>query len=141
MTQTQNVIESFDGTYRFLSNFYNAPVTYNGIVFMNNEAAFQAQKDPERALEFAKLPANKAKQLGRQVTLRADWDNVKDGIMYELNKQKFEQSSLRKQMLETGDAKLIEGNWWNDRYWGMCKGAGQNKLGEILMQIRSELRE
>ena len=36
--------------------------------------------------------------------------------------------------------KLIEGNWWHDYYWGVCSGRGKNKLGEILMRVREELR-
>lgn len=116
------------------------PVSYNGIRYLNNEAAFQAQKDPERALEFADLPPNKAKSLGRRVSLRPDWDTAKDQIMYELNQQKYAQPNMRAKLLATGDRKLIEGNHWNDRYWGVCNGTGQNRLGEILMKIRAELR-
>lgn len=137
-TKTQP-IDKFDGDYSFLSNFYGVPVTYNGIRYLNNEAAFQAQKDPERALEFANLPPNKAKRLGRRVTMRPDWDKVKDQIMYELNKQKFAQPHMRNMLLATGERELIEGNYWNDRYWGVCDGTGQNKLGKILMRVRSEL--
>lgn len=43
-------ISEFRGEYYFLSNFYSAPVTYNGMCFENNEAAFQAAKCPERLL-------------------------------------------------------------------------------------------
>ena len=48
--------------------------------------------------------------------------------------------SLKKRLLETGDEELIEGNTWNDTYWGVCKGVGLNKLGEILMRVREELK-
>ena len=41
-------ISAFRGAYDFLSNFYPAPITYNGLVFKNNEAAFQSAKCPER---------------------------------------------------------------------------------------------
>jgi predicted NAD-dependent protein-ADP-ribosyltransferase YbiA (DUF1768 family) len=40
-----------------------------------------------------------------------------------------------------GEAPLIEGNTWNDRYWGVCRGTGKNRLGQILMRIRSEIRQ
>lgn len=43
-----------------------------------------------------------------------------------------------KKLIKTGDAELIEGNWWGDKYWGMCNGEGMNKLGKILMQVRKE---
>ena len=38
------MINSFKGENYFLSNFYTAEVSYNGITYLNNEAAFQAQK-------------------------------------------------------------------------------------------------
>ena len=38
------MINSFTGDYYFLSNFYMAPVNYNGWDYTNNDAAFQAQK-------------------------------------------------------------------------------------------------
>jgi predicted NAD-dependent protein-ADP-ribosyltransferase YbiA (DUF1768 family) len=44
-------------------------------------------------------------------------------------------------LLETGDAELVEGNWWDDTFWGVCNGVGQNNLGKILMDTRRELRE
>ena len=40
----QKDITSFRGSYDFLSNFYEAPVSYGGLCYSNNEAAFQAQK-------------------------------------------------------------------------------------------------
>jgi predicted NAD-dependent protein-ADP-ribosyltransferase YbiA (DUF1768 family) len=43
-------------------------------------------------------------------------------------------------LLETKDATLIEGNTWGDQYWGVCAGVGENHLGKLLMQIRSELQ-
>ena len=134
------MIASFENEYSFLSNFFEFDVTYNGITFKNNEAAFQAQKCPSRINEFVNLPPNKAKRLGRKVDLRSDWDQVKDQIMYEICKCKFTQHPILKFMLiNTYGHTLVEGNWWNDTYWGVCKGVGQNKLGKILMRIREEL--
>lgn len=46
------MINSFTGEYYFLSNFYMAPVSYNGWDYTNNEAAFQAQKTKNRRLKF-----------------------------------------------------------------------------------------
>ena len=44
-------------------------------------------------------------------------------------------------LLSTGNAELIEGNWWNDTFWGICRGKGENHLGKILMNIRNQLTE
>lgn len=134
-------ISEFNGEFRFLSNFYNAPVLFNGIRYRNTEAAFQAQKQPERAQEFADLPPNHAKSLGRKLKLRADWERVKQQVMLELTRAKYTQNQfLAERLLATGNAELIEGNYWNDTYWGVCRGVGRNELGKILMQVRDELR-
>ena len=138
-----NKIDDFRGAYRFLSNFYDAPVTYLGVTYANNEAAFQAQKCTDNTVKamFAKLNPSEAKRLGRNVQLRPDWETVKYDIMYEVCKAKFEQNDdLREMLLDTGDAYLEEGNTWNDRCWGTCRGVGENHLGKILMKIRDELQ-
>ena len=128
------------GKYFFLSNFYSAPVEYQGYRFENNEAAFQAAKCPERMSYFYGLTPNRAKQLGRRVPLRPDWEDVKYDVMYDICTAKFTQNpDLLSRLLATGDAELIEGNTWGDRVWGVSEGIGENHLGKILMRIRSEL--
>lgn len=135
-------IDRFKGKYYFLSNFYGAPVMYGGIEYRNNEAAFQAQKDPDKAVEFASLQPNEAKRRGRRVNLRKDWEGVKDDIMYDIVFDKFTRNpELREALLATEDAELIEGNDWGDTYWGVCEGKGKNRLGRILMRVRDELRD
>jgi len=48
-------------------------------------------------------------------------------------------TTLAQQLIATGNAKLEEGNWWGDTFWGTCNGKGQNWLGKILMEIRNQL--
>ena len=138
------VIDSFKGKYFFLSNFYESPVIYEGITYLNNEAAFQAQKtltNKER-LAFSMLNPSQAKKLGRSVSLRPDWEDIKIDIMYNICKAKFTQNeTLKTNLLKTGDAMLIEGNTWGDRIWGQVNGVGENNLGKILMRIREELKD
>ena len=138
----ENTIADFRDKYFFLSNFYSAPDTYLGQSFRNNEAAFQSAKCPERSGEFLNLNPSDAKRLGRHVHLREDWEDVKDDVMYDVCRAKFMQNpNLARLLIETGDAILIEGNTWGDRVWGVCDGVGENRLGRILMRIRSEMKE
>ena len=44
---SDNIIDRFDGQYRFLSNFYEAPLLFRGLVFENAEAAFHSQSTVE----------------------------------------------------------------------------------------------
>lgn len=137
----KNIISEFTGKYFFLSNFFEAPVTYKGIMYRSNEAAFQAQKDISRSYQFQYLSPSEAKKLGRKVQLREDWEEVKNQIMYEIVKAKFSQNQhLEDLLLDTKDAELIEGNYWGDVTWGVCKGIGENRLGKILMKVREEIQ-
>ena len=62
--------------------------------------------------------------------------------MYDICRAKFMQNpNLARLLIETGDATLIEGNTWGDRVWGVCDGVGENRLGRILMRIRSEIKD
>ena len=136
-------INRFDGKYRFLSNFFNAPVEYKGLHYLNNEAAFQAQKcmNEQEKIQFTTIPPNIAKRLGRKVKLRPDWEIIKINIMKEIVEAKFTQNEdLKELLLETGDSILIEGNTWNDVFWGINikTGNGSNNLGKILMQVRED---
>lgn len=138
-------ITEFRGKYAFLSNFYHAPITYRGHRYANNEAAFQAQKTiytKEQQKFYMSHLSNPAvaKQLGRKLTLRPDWNQVKIRYMYEICFAKFLQHpNLLQALLATGDSVLIEDNTWGDRFWGCVDGFGENHLGNILMDIRSKL--
>lgn len=137
-----NIIDKFDGDFAFLSNFYDTKVKFYDVTFNNSEAAFQAQKcsDRRQIKNFVGITASASKKLGRKVELREGWDNLKDQVMYEIVKAKFEQNTrLAYALLKTGDTILIEGNTWGDRYWGQVDGVGENKLGKILMRVRDEL--
>lgn len=138
------MINSFKDSNYFLSNFYEATVCYEGIYYQNSEAAFQAQKcaNPADRKQFEKLNATEAKKLGRKVTLRKDWEDVKVRIMREIVNEKFSQNDdLRELLIATGDEYLEEGNTWGDKTWGTVNGQGQNLLGQILMEIREKCKE
>jgi ribA/ribD-fused uncharacterized protein len=135
-------IDSFDGEHAFLSNFHQVKVILDGIRYENSEAAFQAQKCElvSERFKFTDLLPGKSKRLGRKVALRKDWEQVKDQVMYDVVKAKFTQHpELKDLLLSTGEIYLEEGNTWQDTYWGVCDGVGTNKLGHILMRVRSEL--
>lgn len=140
--QLVNVIDRFIGEFAFLSNFYPSTIRYRGELFRTVEHAYQAAKtqveSERKVIQSAKTPGE-AKKLGRSVTLRGDWDTIKVDLMRQFVKLKFENPLLREMLLATGDADLIEGNYWNDKFWGVCRGHGENWLGRILMEVRAEI--
>lgn len=137
------IINSFSGKYSFLSNFYQYPFTWNGLSAASSEHHFQAAKAVHRdeylAILTAPTPA-RSKELGRRCQRREDWDEIKIGVMKSILIAKFEASMLRQMLIDTGDAELVEGNTWNDTFWGVCKGRGQNHLGKLLMEVRRGYR-
>jgi len=128
----------------FLSNFFESPFTVDGKTYCTVEHYFQSQKflDPEiqERIRNAKSPVL-AKKLGRKFTLREDWNSFRNKVMAEALKHKFEQNdSLREKLINTGDAILVE-NSPRDRYWGGALPGSKNKLGLMLMELRSKLKE
>jgi hypothetical protein len=51
---------------------------------------------------------------------------------------KFENEELRDMLCSTGDEEIVMYTK-RDAYWGVIDGEGENRLGKILMEVRSEL--
>lgn len=139
------VIQFYGAGNRF-SNFHANPIVIDGSTWPTTEHYFQAQKFNNNAIHFEKIrkattPAL-AKTLGstRSVKLRPDWEAVKEQVMAKALRAKFTQhESLKQYLLQTGDADLVE-HTDRDKYWGDGgNGTGQNRLGHLLMQLRTEL--
>lgn len=131
------------GDYAFLSNFFSSSIYIDGKRYKTVEHAYQAHKTtsegPHELIRAAHGPAE-AKRLGRSVELRSDWDEVKVDLMRRFIWLKFENPILREMLLATGDAQLVENNYWNDTFWGVCRCKGLNMLGIILMETREKIR-
>lgn len=135
-----------DDDYGEFSNFSRHRIFLDGKYWPTSEHYFQAQKFENTAHQEEIRQANTpmiAAQLGRdrKKKLRRDWESAKDGVMKKAVLAKFSQhEELKALLLSTGDALLIE-HTTNDAYWGDGgDGHGRNRLGQILMQVREELR-
>jgi ribA/ribD-fused uncharacterized protein len=136
-------IKGFFGPYRWLSNFYPVEIEWEGLVYRSVEHAYQAAKFYDvdfRQYIQSFIKASNAKKAARLRSVRPDWQQVKLDIMYELTLRKFQKEPLRSLLLATENAYLEETNTWNDTFWGVCNGVGENNLGEILMLVRHKLR-
>ena len=146
-----NTINSFEGDFSFLSNFFPSPIVdENGTTWDTVEHFFQASKSldlNEKEFVRGKTTAGRAKRAGRKISIRSDWDDVKITFMQVALLMKFSQNeNLKRLLLETGDAVIVEGNNWHDNFWGVCDcsscdGVGTNFLGRLLMQIREFLNK
>ena len=137
-------ITHFRGPYRWLSNFWPAKVTLDGMEFSSVEHGYQAAKTLDldvRSRIAALTTPGEAKRMGRKLVVREGWDGMKLAVMEALLRQKFADADLRQKLLDTGDAYLEEGNSWGDVWYGVCNGVGENHLGRLLMAIRDDLRK
>lgn len=154
------LILEFRGLYRFLNSFYPWPVVSpeDGMTYPTNEHAFQAAKSEnlKTRTEILHLPTPQlAKEAGRKLALRPDWEDVKRLVMFHLVLSKFSDEEMARRLVATGRAELVEGNTWGDDFWGAVAGPGEvipsmrrwtgpdgtqyqghNYLGQILMAVR-----
>ena len=132
--------------YAEFSNFAPYGVAVDGLWWPTVEHCFQAQKfdDPayRERIRVARRPKD-AKALGmtRQLPLRPDWETVKDGVMLDAVRIKFQtHAKLARLLVSTGERLIVE-NAPMDSYWGCGPdGSGLNKLGHILMKVREDLQ-
>lgn len=113
------VIDSFTGSYSFLSNFEPCSLVYDGVTYPSSEHLFVAFKtlDPElrRRVSVVSTPGQ-AKRYGRTFDLRPDWELVKVYTMYFVLSLKFAiGGDLTSQLLDTCGSLLVEGNSWHDQ--------------------------
>lgn len=148
------MIDRFEGRWYFLSNFYPSEIEHQGIKYPSVEHYYVAMKfDDEQFIDgkyytpgdlrelISKIKdPGQVKKFGRKVKLRKNWDSYKLEVMNLGIREKFKSPKLSELLLSTGDEELIEGNFWQDTFWGVCNGKGKNHLGKILMEVRSELR-
>lgn len=168
-------IDRFWGDYRFLSNFYIQSVRLwiapdgtpfgreiPGYVAVEDydsvEHAYQAGKSLKTAerekFRIRGVTPSRAKLMGGSLrNIRKDWElpesngrMAKVNLMRDLLVQKFLPTVLRRRLMSTFSATLIEGNNWHDQFWGVCDGTcdkgphepgGLNFLGRLLTEVRS----
>lgn len=154
------VVPEFRGDYFFLSNYaQHEPFLWRNVSFTSGEQAFAYAKTlypragfaaGENSAAFGKLileakTPGEAKALGRKAPVDLDlWDGGhKVQIMREIVHAKFMGvTGYGGKLVNTGAMMLVEGNDWNDKFWGRCldKATGQmvglNTLGVILMEER-----
>lgn len=143
-------ITNFNGEHAFLSNFYRWTFRDDlGVTWESVEHYYQAHKvvPYSEGVRQARSPGS-SKRLGRQLSLRSDWEQMKVRIMHNALRWKFAPGShLATLLLATGDEELVEGNNWCDQIWGDCSCPvhrdlpGQNLLGYLLNIRRQELRQ
>ena len=136
----------FYGYKHPLSNFYESDFRIGSFIYPTMEHYFQSQKSSNHWERIDILMADgpkEAKQMGREVEeLRDNWETKRLIYMWKGLNAKFDQSKyLKKYLLHTGNAELVENSPY-DSFWGRGKDwEGENKLGKMLMKLREDLKD
>ena len=158
-TETDIAFRKVSEPYGWLGNMSKHPVIYNGKEYRTSEALFQwlrleGYPEFQKVIFEQKSPMGvkmKAKSFKKQIPeeemkeiLSTDRERMKLCLKHKLQSN----PELVKMLLETGDRMIIEDCTKRNRGTGPLWGAaliegewvGQNMLGELWMEIRSELR-
>jgi N-glycosidase YbiA len=131
--------------YGSFSNFAPYSIFIESQVWLTTEHYFQASKfndnNIKEKIRSLKSPMQAAEE-GRkkQNPIRQDWEEVKLDVMRKAIRSKFFQHhELKLTLVRTNDKVIIE-HTSNDNYWADGgDGKGQNMLGKLLMELRTEL--
>lgn len=146
----------FYSKHSYLSNFFPAPLTINGLNFCCSEQAYQYSKTvvcnkEEAGKEIRKIRnPKKIKRFGDKIDTCEEWEKNKDDVMRCILMAKFAQNrDLKIKLKETGEAPLFECT--SNSYWGTgwkldapqwrasSQFPGRNTLGKLLVEVRSAL--
>jgi ribA/ribD-fused uncharacterized protein len=139
-------IQGFRGEFDFLSNFYHASLEFKGVRFVSSEQAYVWSKTDDPIIKdviLSIIHSAKLKRYGSNgFATKPKWKEIKTSVMLEILRVKFGKNDhLKQKLLATGKRYIEETNWWNDTFWGVCNGVGENRLGNLLMLVRTELQE
>ena len=151
---TETQVFFYEQDFYVLSNFSAFTVLWSEHRFHTSEAVYHFEKfnfpppglgaalKIQREILYSASAHDAFKLAERNKALRRpDWDEVKVRVMRDILRAKAAQHEyVRRKLLATGDRELIEDSWRDD-FWGWGPNRdGQNMLGKLWMEIRSELR-
>lgn len=130
--------------HNWFSNLEPFSIEIDGIIYPSVENYYQSQKtlDLDKRKQFENCNPYYAKKLGKTLTIRPDWEQVKFDVMEKALRIKFTKNTEYGQKLMQTEGEIVEWNNWGDKIWGKTlDGKGENRLGKILMKIRDELND
>ncbi len=144
--ETSRAVYFFTPAFYPLDNFSAHRVEIWEIKFPTAEHAYQWKKfchNHDLSCKILDAPSPEAaNKYGKQnkSIIPEGWHKIKQGIMKEILRAKAEQNEdVREALIRSGSREIIENSPIDD-YWGSGPANdGQNIVGKIWMEIRSEL--
>jgi ribA/ribD-fused uncharacterized protein len=136
--------------YGALSNYYRRPLLFNGVRYISAEHAYQCAKAKRPMVRewVAQAPTSILAAVAGdglpEDEILGGWESSRIPLMRAILRVKFTQhEDLRTLLVSTGDQPLVE--WVSEDsasspFWSKINGEGLNMLGQLLMELRSDLR-
>lgn len=137
----------YEQDFYVLSNFSSFALQWKGQRFDTSEAVYHWEKFTHLPhIQKAILSAPSAHTAFKIAeahahVLRPNWGELKVDIMGQILRQKvYQHRYVLQKLLATGTRTLVEDSW-RDGFWGWGADArGQNMLGRLWMEVRTELQ-
>jgi ribA/ribD-fused uncharacterized protein len=136
--------------YGAFSNLYRREIEFEGSVYPTAEHAYQAGKARKSEVRAWLMSAPSPALLAMAAhglyywDVSPGWSTLKFDRMKRILKVKYSQhEDMKILLLSTGTLRLVESATVDspvNRLWGEVNGKGQNKLGQLLMEVRDELK-
>jgi hypothetical protein len=122
------------------------PIVIEGQSWPHSEGYFQAMKAHGTHLwdttkkDIATVDPMDSWIIGQRLNgLRSNWNKIKDDIMMDAVRAKFQDPYLKALLVSTGDYPLVQLK--NCPHWGSgYDGRGRNMLGVLLQNLRDEIK-
>ena len=131
------------------SNLYKRDIDFEGRIYPTAEHAYQAGKPRRDAVRDWLLAAPSPALLAMAAhglyywDINPKWNKIKFDRMRRVLWAKFTQhDDFKEHLLSTGNKLLVETATMDNvvnRLWGEVNGKGQNMLGKLLMEVRSDI--
>lgn len=133
----------FKDEYSWLSNFHRFPhpITIDGLEWSNSETYYLSCKtnDKELIKWASRNKPEVVKKASKLWKLKPEWNNeYRLLIMKKIIDIKFNIPFYRDKLLALKE-EIVEDNYHNDTFFGICKGVGENHLGKIIEAKREDL--
>lgn len=149
MAQEIRFYRANERPYGAFSNLFRREFEFEGDCYPTAEHAYQAGKARKPEVKAWLLSAPSPGLLAMAAhglyywDITPGWSTIKFDRMKRLLRAKFTQhDDLKVLLVGTGTARLIESATVDspvNRLWGEVNGVGQNRLGQLLMEVRDEL--
>lgn len=136
----------YEGPYYLLSNFSAHAIVYEGKLYPTSEHAYQATKFTDETIIEAIRQAPSPLQAKKVAKEHADAKNPDHSAQKVVMMKKILQAKaaqhqeVREALSKSGQNEIAEDSPI-DYFWGRgADGSGQNQLGKLWMEIRTELQ-